>query len=195
LGFGETNIEILETAPMWSTRDSINAKLTTDASKTKIFLEFDFLDPGDGFAVQFLADQTTPEARWPHSLQCYGTVKGLNRAPFPVDAGFEKSSWWGSYIALAVASFFAFGATAILSDAWQSGMTMTSVIKILAAILFALIAVISVGVSLSGWTERSFVVPSLLRRSNDPPDDIMPPHVVAQIGSSSSMITIDRERA
>ncbi|MFZ5736878.1 MAG: hypothetical protein ACOY6K_08360 [Pseudomonadota bacterium] len=51
IAFGRADIEILETTPLWSTRDSINAKLLVDVDKKKMFFEFDFLDPNDGFAV------------------------------------------------------------------------------------------------------------------------------------------------
>jgi hypothetical protein len=187
LGFGQSGIEILETAPIWSTRESTNPKLTIDASKTKLFLEFDFLDPGDGFAVQFLADRSTQEPMWPDTLQSYGTIKGLNNAPFRVAAGFEKSSWWGTYIALAAALFFAFSAAAIFYDGWQSGVAVTSFIKLLAAIIFALIAIGITVASFEGFRDRSFVIPGILRRPSDVPDDV-PLQLIGQLETSSRRI-------
>jgi hypothetical protein len=194
LGFGQGGIEILETAPIWSTRDSTNPKLTIDASKTKLFLEFDFLDPGDGFAVQFLADRSTAERQWPDTLQSYGTIKGLNRAPFHVAARFEKSSWWSTYVALAVALFFAFSAAAIFYDAWQSGMTVTSFIKLLAAITFGLFAVGITAATFEGFRERLFVIPSILRRPNDMSDDVQL-HLITQLEDSSRKIVAVSEQA
>jgi hypothetical protein len=185
LAFGQSEIEILETTPIWSTRDSINPKLTIDVSKTKVFLEFDFLDPQDGFAVQFLADRPAQERRWAGTLQSYGTIKGLNRAPFRVAARFEKSSWWGTYVAVAAAVFFAFSAAATFYDAWQSGMAVTSFIKLLAAIIFGLIAIVITAMTFEGSSDRSFVIPSLLRRPGDTSDDV-PSHVLARLENPSS---------
>jgi hypothetical protein len=183
LGFGQSGIEILETAPIWSTRDSTNPKLTIDASKTKIFLEFDFLDPGDGFGVQFLADRSTPEARRSDILQSCATIKGLGRAPFRVAAGFEKASWWGTYVASAATLFFAFSAAALIYDAWQAGMVVTSFIKMLAGILFGLISIAITAMSLEAFGDRSFVIPALLRRPNETVDDF-PLHLIAQFENS-----------
>jgi hypothetical protein len=179
LAFGQTGIDILETAPVWSTRDSTNPKLTIDVSKTKLFLEFDFLDPGDGFAVQFLADRSNQEQRWPDALQSYGTIKGLSRAPFRVTPAFEKGSWWGTYAALAATLFFAFSSVALFYDAWQAGMVITSFIKVLAGIFFGLVAVAIAISLLERFGDRSFVIPALLRRPNDPVNDI-PPHLIAE---------------
>jgi hypothetical protein len=167
LAFGQSQIEILETAPIWSTRESINPTLILDASKTKLFVNFDFLDPSDGIAVQFLADRPSAERRWPDRLQAYGTIKGLNRAPFHVAAAFDARSWWSTYAGMAALLFFAFCTGAIVYDAWLSGMVLTSIIKVLAAIIFGLISIGIAIFTFEGIGDRTFVVPALLRRPDE----------------------------
>lgn len=182
LAFGKNGIEILETAPIWSTRDSINPKLLIDSNKMKIAVEFDFLDPDDGFAIQFLADRPNQPGRW-HPLQAYGTVKGLHRAPFHVAAGFERASWWQKYVATAAIAFFAFSTVAIGYDAWQSGMVITSLIKFLAAVIFALITIAVIGMTFEGFGSRSFVIPSLLRKTEEDSDDAKADDIRARLGA------------
>jgi hypothetical protein len=177
LAFGQSQIEILETAPAWSTRESINQKLMIDANKTKIFVQFDFLDPGDGIAIQFLADRSSDAPRWPDRLQAYGTVNGLNRAPFHVAAGFEARSWWATYAGIAALLFFAFCTAGIAYDAWLSGMVLTSVIKVLAAIIFGLISIaIAIG-TFEGVGDR-FVIPALLRKPGEQSEIPLHPRMV-----------------
>ena len=86
IAFGRNDIEILETNPIWTTRESTNPTHLIDTAKKKAVFEFDFLDPNDGFAVQFLADKADSETRWQTNLQCYGTIKGLTRSPYQVEA-------------------------------------------------------------------------------------------------------------
>jgi hypothetical protein len=187
LGFGQADIEILEIAPIWSTCDSINAKVLIDADKTRVIVEFDFLDPDDGFAVEFLADHSAQQPLWPNALQAYGTVKGLNRAPFHAATGFEQTSWWGTYVAIAAALFFAFSSAAIIYDAWQFGMVLTGLVKVLAAIIFGLISMAIMAFCFERFGDSSFVIPALLRRPGDMKADI-PPQLFADFENTSRSI-------
>jgi hypothetical protein len=126
LAFGRSDIEILETNPIWTTRESTNPKLLIDATKTKVAFEFDFLDPNDGFAVQFLADKANSDNWWQTNLQCYGTIKGLTRSPYQVEPNFTKAHWRSFIIGLVVFLFFGFCTIAMGYDAWLSGLSYSS---------------------------------------------------------------------
>jgi hypothetical protein len=185
LAFGRSDIEILETNPIWTTRESTSPTLLIDATKKKAVFEFDFLDPNDGFAVQFLADKSDPEKWWQTNLQCYGTIKGLTRSPYQVEANFTKTHLWTLLVGLAIIFFFGFCTLAMAYDAWISGLSFSALVKLLAAVIFALITLIAAIVSLQGRDRSSSeVIPALLRRSNhDPSEDYpMPPHTLLQIG-------------
>jgi hypothetical protein len=186
LAFGRPDIEILETNPVWTTRDSTNPTLLIDAAKKKIIFEFDFLDPGDGFAVKFLADKSESARWWHTNLECYGTVKGLTRSPYQVGATFTKTHWWSLPVGLGAILFFAFCTLAMGYDAWLLGFSLSGLVRVLATAIFAIIMVVSVIATLKDrGRSSSEVIPVLLRRSkHDPPEDAqMPRHVLLQIGS------------
>jgi hypothetical protein len=184
LAFGRNDIEVLETNPIWSTRDSTNPKLLIDATKKKIVFEFDFLDPNDGFAVQFLADKSNSDAWWQTNLQCNGTIKGLTRSPYQVATKFNKTRWWSFFIGLALFLFFGFCAIAMGYDAWLSGFSLAGLVRTLAAAIFALFAFLTAIINLEDRTNSSAeVIPALLRKSNEipPDDDRMSPRVLAHL--------------
>jgi len=71
-------------------------------------------------------------------------------------------------VGLAVFLFFGFCTIAMASDAWISGISIPGLVRILAAILFLAISIITAAITLSDRTRRSAeVIPPLLRRSNE----------------------------
>jgi hypothetical protein len=182
LAFGRNDIEILETTSIWSTRDSINPKLLIDAAKNKVVFEFDFLDPNDGFAVQFLADKTSSDSWWQTNLQCYGTVKGLNRSLYQVDATFEKAHWWSTVIGFGVFLFLTLCSIAMAYDAWLSGFVLTSIARVLASGIFGVIALFALMITFDNRTWSSpEVIPSLLRKANSTSQYDIPPHILSDL--------------
>jgi hypothetical protein len=185
LAFGRADIDILETNPIWTTRESTNPKLLIDVTKKKVVFEFDFLDPNDGFAVQFLADKADSDTWWQTNLQCYGTIKGLTRSPYQVEAKFTKTHWWSLFIGTAVFSFFGICALAMGYDAWLSGLSFLGLMKALATAIFALIAVFAAMITFQDRVGSSAeVIPALLRRANDnsSEDGSIPPGVLLRLG-------------
>jgi hypothetical protein len=186
LAFGRNDIEILETNPIWTTRESTNPKLMLDASKTRLTFEFDFLDPNDGFAVQFLADKADSKSWWQTNLQCYGTIKGLSRSPRQVEAKFTETRWWSLPLGLVAIAFLGFCTLAMGYDSWLSGLSVHGLVRLFAAVIFGLI---TVGATVATFQDRgrssSEVIPSLLRRSEHGPPEIepFPAHVLLQIGN------------
>jgi hypothetical protein len=185
LAFGRNDIEILETNPIWTTRESTNPKLLIDVTKKRVVFEFDFLDPNDGFAVQFLSDKDDSDAWWQTNLQCYGTIKGLTRSPYQVEAKFTKTHWWSFFIGLAVFLFFGFCALAMGYDAWLSSLSFSGLVRVLAAAIFAVITIFAAMITLQDRVGSSAeVIPALLRRANDSPSghDSVPPNVLLRLG-------------
>jgi hypothetical protein len=183
LAFGRSDIEILETNPIWSTRDSTNPKLLIDATKKKIVFEFDFLDPNDGFAVQFLADKPNSDTWWQTNLQCYGTIKGLTRSPYQVTTKFHKTHWWSFFIGLAVFLFFGSCAIVMGYDAWLAGSSFAGLVRAIAAAIFGLCTFLTATITLEDRASSSAeVIPTLLRKSNEIPfnDEPMSPRVLAR---------------
>ena len=186
LAFGSSDIEILETTPIWATRESINAQLLIDASKKKLTFEFDFLDPNDGFAVQFLADKADSKQWWQTNLQCYGTIKGLSRLPHQVEAKFTETHWWSFLLGLAAIAFLGFCTLAMAYDAWLSGLSVYGLVRLLAAAIFGLITILAIVATFEDrGRSSSEAIPSLLRRSkHDPPEhETIPPSVLLRIGN------------
>ncbi len=189
LAFGRNDIEILETNPIWTTRESTNSHVMLDAAKKRLSFEFDFLDPNDGFAVQFLADKSNSDAWWQTNLQCYGTIKGLSRSPYQVDAKFTETHWWSLLVGLAVIVFLGFCMLAMGYDAWLSGLSLYGLVRLLAATIFGLIAILAIVVTFEDrGGSSSEVIPGLLRKTkHDPPDNQpIPPNVLLRIGNKPS---------
>jgi len=169
-GFGRPDLDILDHAPTWSTRDGVNARCALNPARNRLLFEFDVLVPSDGFAVEFLADLRDAKRRRKLDLGSFGTVKGLSRPPLQARGASAGATGRRGSLALAGLVLFLLGATWMAYDAWNSGLNLLGATKTLAALLFAAGAAAMAGLLLSARDNSAAVkVPRLLYRDQHSP--------------------------
>ncbi|WP_146618927.1 hypothetical protein [Rhodoplanes elegans] len=170
VGFEYNNAEILEIAPARPTRSSISPKISLEARKSCFFLDFDFLDPDDGIAIELIVNRNSANSAPP---KIRGTVKGLNRAPVNVAARFNRNSWIGSYLSVASAAFFGFSTALMGYDSWQSGFGFEGIVKGFSCFMFLILSITSIAAFFSSLPPiQDPTIPPLLRRQGEREDDI-----------------------
>jgi hypothetical protein len=169
-GFGRNDLDVLDTMPVWSTHDGVNARCRIDSARNKLLFEFDVLAPYDGFAVEFLADFSAAKRRRKFDLKSCGTVKGLSRPPRNAQGAYDRAKRWQGSLALAGLAICLLSTTLMAYDAWNSGFNLLGAVKLLAALLFAAAAVVMGGLLLSVRDKSTTIkVPRLLYRSQHSP--------------------------
>jgi hypothetical protein len=98
-GFTTEGIQILQCNVSSATRKSINANVSINDDRTKLLVDFDFLDPNDGFVIEAIYEFTSKDKANAYSagLKSFGTVievtKGLEYRgrTFEVETGYFSS--------------------------------------------------------------------------------------------------------
>jgi hypothetical protein len=168
-GFGRAELDILETTPVWSTRNGVNAQCRIDAAKNKLLFAFDVLAPNDGFAVEFLADLRNGKRR-KFDLKSCGTIAGLSRPPVHAQGAYERARRWQGTLAVAGMAVCLVSTFLMAFDAWHSGLGLLAAVKVLAMLLFAAGAMLMGGLLISALDQSASIkVPRLLYRNQHPP--------------------------
>ena len=170
LSIGGTNLRILSAEIALTTRDVIGARLDR-RSNSEVFLNFDFLDPGDGFVIELFYDVDISNKGSTRIPRVRGTLKGSQEPPVIRDVVFQSGLLNRLGKSVSLLGAFLLAAALLVFQIYEIGSEpnwLLIVPKVVTGLLLVLAAIGVLIASIYSW--RAYRIPIGLKseRHNEP---------------------------
>jgi hypothetical protein len=163
LSIGGSNVRILSAEIASTTREVIRARLDR-RSNSEVILDFDFLDPSDGFIVELFYDVDISNKEAARVPRLRGTLKGSQEPPVSRDVSFQSSLLNRLGRSISLLGAFLLAIALLIFQGYEIGSEPTWLLivpKVLTALLLALAAIGVLVAFIYSW--RAYRIPIELK--------------------------------